>query len=161
MAMGSEQQQTVGSRTVSVEEVPAVLQLRATQDPPRSQEAMPTRHNVRWEENVVDNENMNKKRPRYAAFFIHKMRMKKSATIIQMMMDPLLPDPLLQNLRMRRILTLTNVDKEDWKGAIVNLRKKGHIAPMLMKSNQIILNTGENSRKRRTEALYNESQNIR
>lgn len=89
------------------------------------------------------------------------MRMKKSATIIQMMMDPLLPDPLLQNLRMRRILTLTNVDKEDWKGAIVNLRKKGHIAPMLMNSNQIILNTGENSRKRRTEALYNESQNIR
>lgn len=57
------------------------------------------------------------------------MRMKKSATIIQMMMDPLLPDPLLQNLRMRRILTLTNVDKEDWKGAIVKLEKKRSYSP--------------------------------
>ncbi|CAI4448923.1 BBM_1a_G0017050.mRNA.1.CDS.1 [Saccharomyces cerevisiae] len=69
MAMGSEQQQTVGSRTVSVEEVPAVLQLRATQDPPRSQEAMPTRHNVRWEENVIDNENMNKKKTKICCIF--------------------------------------------------------------------------------------------
>lgn len=69
MAMGSEQQQTVGSRTGSVEEVPAVLQLRATQDPPRSQEAMPTRHNVRWEENVIDNENMNKKKTKICCIF--------------------------------------------------------------------------------------------
>ena len=69
MTMGSEQQQTVGSRTVSVEEVPAVLQLRATQDPPRTQEARPTRHNVRWEENVIDNENMNKKKTKICCIF--------------------------------------------------------------------------------------------
>ncbi|CAI4060828.1 hypothetical protein N7582_001728 [Saccharomyces uvarum] len=67
--MGSEQQQTAGSRTISLEEVPAVLQLRATQEPTRTQEARSTRHNVRWEESVVDNENLNKKKTKICCIF--------------------------------------------------------------------------------------------
>ncbi|CAI4038718.1 hypothetical protein SMKI_06G0640 [Saccharomyces mikatae IFO 1815] len=69
MNIESGQQQTVGSRTVSVEEVPAVLQLRATQESPRTQEVRSTRHNVRWEENVIDNENMNKKKTKICCIF--------------------------------------------------------------------------------------------
>ncbi|CAI4061020.1 hypothetical protein SKDZ_06G0670 [Saccharomyces kudriavzevii ZP591] len=67
--IGSEQQQIVGSRTVSVEEVPAVLQLRATQEPSRTEGARSTRHNVRWEESVIDNENMNKKKTKICCIF--------------------------------------------------------------------------------------------
>lgn len=160
MAMGSEQQQTVGSRTVSVEEVPAVLQLRATQDPPRSQEAMPTRHNVRWEENVIDNENMNKKDQDMLHFHPqnedeeecnHHSDDDGSSSSGSSSSESENEKDLDFNERRQRRL-----ERRHRK-----LEKKGHIAPMLMKSNQIILNTGENSRKRRTEALYNESQNIR
>ncbi|EHN02621.1 Ypi1p [Saccharomyces cerevisiae x Saccharomyces kudriavzevii VIN7] len=144
--IGSEQQQVVGSRTVSVEEVPAVLQLRATQEPSRTEGARSTRHNVRWEESVIDNENMNKKKPKFVVFSILKTNLTRSATIRQIMMNLRhLRHRRHLSLRTKRILTSTNAEREDWKDVIVTSRQKGRTAPMPMSSNQIILSIGESS----------------
>ncbi|KAH7587562.1 Type 1 phosphatases regulator YPI1 [Nakaseomyces glabratus] len=58
-----------GSRTVSVEEMPRVLQLRAANTNITEGESTSQSRNVRWEEDVVDNENMNKKKTKICCIF--------------------------------------------------------------------------------------------
>lgn len=64
------QQQLEGSQTISVEEPRPVLQLRAGENlNPQEERSRPPRPSVRWESDVVDNENMNKKKTKICCIF--------------------------------------------------------------------------------------------
>lgn len=62
-----------GSNTITIPEVPSVIQLRASQQQPQSQPPRSgprsQRPRVRWEEGVVDNEHMNKKKSKICCIF--------------------------------------------------------------------------------------------
>lgn len=63
-------QMVEGSQTVSVEEIRPVLQLRAAESTEtRGAQNHSTRPSVRWESDVVDNENMNKKKTKICCIF--------------------------------------------------------------------------------------------
>lgn len=66
------QQQLEGSQTLSLEEIPAVLQLRAAgtnQAQLQRQTSRSQKPSVRWESDVIDNENMNKKKTKICCIF--------------------------------------------------------------------------------------------
>lgn len=59
-----------GSQTISVEELRPVLQLRAEESTnSREEQSRPTRPSVRWQSDVIDNENMNKKKTKICCIF--------------------------------------------------------------------------------------------
>ncbi|KAL3228492.1 Type 1 phosphatases regulator YPI1 [Nakaseomyces bracarensis] len=64
-----QQQVSEGSRTVSLEQFPRVLQLRADSSTEPQVREPSARHNVRWEDDVIDNENMNKKKTKICCIF--------------------------------------------------------------------------------------------
>lgn len=67
------QQQLEGSQTISLEEAQPVLQLRAEEpiNPQRQESRSPAsqRPSVRWQSDVIDNENMNKKKTKICCIF--------------------------------------------------------------------------------------------
>lgn len=68
----AQQQQLEGSRTISLEEVTPVLQLRAADEGEAQQQRRTSRSQrprVRWESDVVDNEHMNKKKTKICCIF--------------------------------------------------------------------------------------------
>lgn len=67
-----QQQVMEGSRTISIEEITPVLQLRAADEGEAQQQrrsARSQRPRVRWETDVVDNEHMNKKKTKICCIF--------------------------------------------------------------------------------------------
>lgn len=70
MAYGSEDME--GSQTICIEqgrESTPVLTLRATKDKPKPQQEKDKGNNVRWKQDVVDNEHMNKKKTKICCIF--------------------------------------------------------------------------------------------
>ncbi|QEU61625.1 Ypi1 [Kluyveromyces lactis] len=58
-----------GTHTVTVTEVPQLLQLRAGQNEKNKTKKKDAKSKVRWDEKVIDNENMNKKKTKICCIF--------------------------------------------------------------------------------------------
>ncbi|CCH59871.1 hypothetical protein TBLA_0C00550 [Henningerozyma blattae CBS 6284] len=74
-----QQEPSSGSRTVDQSSIPAVLQLRANGHAEQDRAEIRRnshRSHIRWEQDVVDNEHMDKKKLKYVVFIIHLNLMK-------------------------------------------------------------------------------------
>ncbi|CCC68555.1 hypothetical protein NCAS_0B04710 [Naumovozyma castellii] len=70
MSRSEQEQHVLGSQTVSVEELPSVLQLRANEtEIQHERQPTPARSRVRWEQGTVDNENLNRKKTKICCIF--------------------------------------------------------------------------------------------